>query len=46
MAREVAVVYRGRIVEQGQTEPLLDAPGHRYTRELLSAVPALPAFAA
>ncbi|MDD9868523.1 MAG: ABC transporter ATP-binding protein [Gammaproteobacteria bacterium] len=46
MAHEVAVVYRGRIVEQGQTEPLLDAPGHRYTRELLSAVPALPAFAA
>ncbi len=46
MAHEVAVLYRGRIVEQGETAPLLSAPDHRYTRELLSAVPALPAFAA
>jgi oligopeptide/dipeptide ABC transporter ATP-binding protein len=39
VANRVAVMYLGRIVEQGTTEELLTAPKHPYTRALLSVVP-------
>jgi peptide/nickel transport system ATP-binding protein len=39
VADRVAVMYLGRIVEQGTTEQLLTAPKHPYTRALLSVVP-------
>src|SRR5262249_11169834 len=39
IADRVAVMYLGRIVEQGTTEELLGAPRHPYTRALLSVVP-------
>ncbi len=40
LADRVAVMYAGRIVEQGRTEDVLHAPRHPYTRGLLDSVPA------
>ena len=39
LAHEVAVMHRGRIVEQGPADAVLAEPQHPYTRELLAAVP-------
>jgi peptide/nickel transport system ATP-binding protein len=39
VASHVAVMHRGRIVEQGPTAHVLSDPDHDYTRELLAAVP-------
>jgi peptide/nickel transport system ATP-binding protein len=39
LAHEVAVMYLGRIVEQGTVGEVLDDPKHPYTKALLSAVP-------
>ena len=39
LADEVAVMYLGRIVEQGSVEAIMQHPRHPYTRALLSAVP-------
>ena len=39
IADEVAVMYQGKIVEQGNVQQVLKNPAHVYTRELLSAVP-------
>ena len=43
MCERVAVMRDGRIVEMGETSAVLAAPAHSYTRELLAAVPELPA---
>ena len=39
MADRVAVMYRGRLVEEGPVRQILRAPAHEYTRHLLAAVP-------
>jgi len=40
LADRVAVMYAGRVVEQGPVADVLDAPAHHYTRGLLDSVPA------
>jgi peptide/nickel transport system permease protein len=37
----VAVMYAGRIVEEGPTEAILNAPAHPYTAKLMACVPEL-----
>jgi peptide/nickel transport system ATP-binding protein len=39
LADEVAVMYLGKIVEQGKVDEVLQNPKHPYTQALLSAVP-------
>ncbi|CDZ58249.1 dipeptide ABC transporter ATP-binding protein [Neorhizobium galegae] len=38
----VAIMYRGRIVEEGVASTIYADPQHDYTRRLLAAVPVLP----
>ena len=39
LAHRVAVMYQGRIVEEGEAATLLSAPTHEYTRRLLDSAP-------
>ncbi|MGZ8165829.1 MAG: ABC transporter ATP-binding protein [Methylobacter sp.] len=41
IADEVAVMYRGKIIEHGSAKQVLTQPEHAYTRKLLEAVPVL-----
>jgi peptide/nickel transport system ATP-binding protein len=43
LADRVAVMYLGRIVEEGEVHEVLDHPRHPYTEALLSAVPTVEA---
>ncbi len=46
VADRVAVMYGGRLVEQGPTMDVLRAPEHPYTRGLINAIPRLTGDAA
>ncbi len=39
IADRVAVMYLGRIVEQGLTDDIINNPAHPYTKKLIDAVP-------
>ncbi|OWV72122.1 ABC transporter ATP-binding protein [Rhizobium sp. R634] len=39
MCDRVAVMYRGKIMEAGETDQVVNNPAHDYTRALLSAIP-------
>ncbi len=46
LADRVAVMYAGRVIEQGPADPILDDPQHPYTRGLIGCIPTLNAAAA
>ena len=39
VSHDVAVMYRGAVVETGPTDAVMDHPQHDYTRTLLAAIP-------
>jgi peptide/nickel transport system ATP-binding protein len=39
VAHEVAVMYLGQIVEQGEPNEIFAAPAHPYSQALLAAIP-------
>lgn len=43
IADEVLVMRAGRVVERGATSELFTRPRHEYTRQLLAAIPKVPA---
>jgi peptide/nickel transport system ATP-binding protein len=43
IADDVLVMKSGLVVEQAPTEELFTRPGHEYTRQLLEAIPRVPA---
>ena len=46
VADDVLVLYRGRVVEQGETADVFDNPAHPYTRALVDSVPGIDAAGA
>jgi peptide/nickel transport system ATP-binding protein len=43
ICRRAVVLRAGRVCEDGPTDELFSAPRHPYTRELIAAIPTLPA---
>jgi peptide/nickel transport system ATP-binding protein len=39
LADRIAIMYAGRLVEQGPVRRVLDRPGHHYTAGLLNSIP-------
>lgn len=42
MSDRILTMYLGKVVEQGETEPVYSDSAHPYTRALLSAIPSRP----
>ncbi|GBE57575.1 oligopeptide transport ATP-binding protein OppF [bacterium BMS3Abin01] len=42
LTSELAILYRGEVVEAGPTDAVLSGPRHPYTQELIASVPRLP----
>lgn len=42
LCSRLAILYRGEIIESGQTTELLTSPQHAYTRHLVTAIPRWP----
>ncbi|WP_170357058.1 ABC transporter ATP-binding protein [Ruegeria arenilitoris] len=42
MAEQVVVMHKGRVMEAGSAELILNAPAHPYTRQLFDAAPEIP----
>lgn len=45
LADRIVVMYKGKIVEEGEAEALFENPGNDYTKKLLAAIPKLAATA-
>ena len=45
LADRIVVMYKGKIVEEGESEALFANPRNPYTQKLLAAIPKLPAAA-
>jgi oligopeptide transport system ATP-binding protein len=45
LADRIAVMLRGKIVETGEADEVFHHPRHNYTRNLIAAIPKLPAAA-
>jgi ABC-type oligopeptide transport system ATPase subunit len=45
LSTRIAVLYKGKLVEIGDTERITTSPQHAYTRTLLSATPEILASA-
>lgn len=43
LAERVIVMYRGEIVEQGETEKIINEPSHPYTKALIACIPRMGA---
>lgn len=39
ISHRVAVMYKGKLVDQGSTQQIFDDPRHAYTKTLLSSTP-------
>ena len=46
IADHIVVMEKGRVVEEGSVDQVLNRPGHPYTRKLIAAVPTLEDHAA
>jgi len=45
VADRICVMYKGKIVEEGSADAVIDAPRHPYTQKLLSSVPSVDKLA-
>lgn len=42
IVERIYVLYRGRVVEEGPVDQVLDAPRHEYTKRLIASIPGGP----